>query len=119
MYGYIHQSERRLPAAHQADGAQPHLAAGDLDFAVGPINIGSLPVGKSVQVVFTTQISNTITVNSVSNQGTGSSTQTGSVLSDDPNVAGPANATVTPVVLTYVDVAMTTGTAAESSGALL
>ncbi len=119
MYGLIHQGERRLPAMDQADGATPHAVSGGLDFAIGPVNIGSLPVGKSVKVVFTAQINNNIAVNQVSNQGTASSTQTGNVLSDDPAVAGAANPTVTAVDLPDVSLTVSAPAIAEDGASTL
>src|SRR5262249_58424485 len=51
MYGYIVDGERRLPAAHQADGATPGNIVGQ-DFAIGPISIGTLPGNKSVTIQY-------------------------------------------------------------------
>lgn len=107
MYGFLHQGERRLPAAHQADGAAPHFVEGSIDFALSPITIGALPVGKSVQVVFTATIHTDITANSVSNQATGSSTETGNVNS---------NTVVTAVDLPNVTIDVNTASMAENSG---
>jgi uncharacterized repeat protein (TIGR01451 family) len=121
MYGFIHQGERRLPGAHQADGVAPHLGAGDLDFAVGPINIGSLPIGKSVQVVFTAQINSNDTASTITNQGTASSTQTGPVLTDgNAGVAGQ-QPTVTQVDFPDVNLSIgsTTSVAEDSGGNLV
>jgi uncharacterized repeat protein (TIGR01451 family) len=117
MYGYIHQSERRLPTSHQADGATPHLVQGDLDFAVGPINIGSLPIGKSVQVVFTAQIVANPNASTISNQGTASSTQTGPVLTDGNAGTPGQQPTITQIALPEVNLAIgTTTSVAEDSG---
>ncbi len=117
MYGFIHQSERRLPGAGQAEGAVPDTLSGAPDFAVGPINIGSLPIGKSVQVVFTAQIVANPNASTISNQGTANSTQTGPVLTDDPGVAGTTNPTVTQIALPEVNLAIgTTTSVAEDSG---
>ncbi len=124
MYGYIHQSERRLPAAHQGDGATPHLAAGELDFGVlnpFPISIGTLNAGQNVQVVFTAQINPNDTATTITNQGTGSSTQTASVQSDgDPATAGQ-QPTVTQVAFPAVNLAIgaTTSVAEDSGGNLV
>jgi|GEM_PF-1199688 len=107
MYGFIHQGERRLPGLHQADGATPHLAAGGLDFAIGPVNIGALPVGKSVAVQFKATINSNITANSVSNTAVGHSTETGDVNS---------NTVVTTVDLPNVTVDVSTPNMNENSG---
>ena len=123
MYGYIHQSERRLPAAHQADGADPnHLAEiSGPDFAIGPINIGSLPAGKSVQVVFNATINANDTANTISNQGTASSTQTGSVQTDGDPVTPGQQPTITQVAFPEVNLAIgsTTSVAEDSGGNLV
>ncbi len=54
MYGYLHLSERRLAAAHQADGAVPHLAAGGMDFLFSPASLGNATLGanKTLTIVF-------------------------------------------------------------------
>lgn len=60
MYGWIKQSERRLPVAGQADGATP----GHIDheeYRIGPLALGTLPAGKTVRVTFQT------TINSLTN----------------------------------------------------
>src|SRR5690606_24713325 len=49
MYGFLTMGERRLPAFGQADG----LAPGSVEstaFLVGPISLGVLPYGSSVQL---------------------------------------------------------------------
>jgi len=109
MYGFIGQSERRLPATGQADGADPsdHEHHGP-DFLFSTITIGSLPIGKSVIVQFDATINANIPTNSVSNQGTGDSDQTTPVLSDDTAVGGATDPTVTPVDLPDVTVALPT-----------
>ncbi len=53
MYGYLHLNERRVAAAHQADGAVPH-AGGGLDFLFGSMSLGAatLQSDKVLTVVF-------------------------------------------------------------------
>ena len=71
MYGYIVDGERRLPAAHQADGAVEGSITHE-EFAVGPVSLGTLPDGKSVTISWQAIIdsqSNDFAVNPV-NHGT-------------------------------------------------
>ncbi len=59
--------------------------------------IGTLPVGKKVQIIFTAEISSTTTAASISNQGTISGDNFVNVLTDDPDVGGNVDPTVTPI----------------------
>ncbi|MES2709265.1 MAG: cadherin-like domain-containing protein [Verrucomicrobiota bacterium] len=97
MYGFLHLSERRLPRAAQAAGVVPHLPEKDEPphYLAAPITIGTLPNGKSVTIVYKVTVNAGITSPAVSNQGTVSGTGFTDVLTDDPNAAGAANATVT------------------------
>ncbi len=96
MYGYATVGERRLPAAGQAAGATP----GSIDheeYLIGPLNLGTLPAGKSVQVTFRTTI-NSLTnglAPTISNQGTVSGSNFANVLTDDPAAGGAADPTTT------------------------
>ncbi|BCU78627.1 hypothetical protein llg_33420 [Luteolibacter sp. LG18] len=97
MYGYLTKGERRLPVSGQARGAVPHDHDGG-HFLTAPITIGTLPPGKSVVITATVTISNSINVGQISSQGTVAGTMTAtpfSVLTDDPNVGGTADPTVT------------------------
>src|SRR5436190_5501845 len=117
MYGFIHLSERRLPVAGQADGAVPHLGNGDLDFAVGPINIGDLPIGKNVKVVFTAQINANTTSTTVTNQGSAYSDQGGLA----GTLASPILSNTTSITVDYPDVTVAVSPAAvaeDGSGTL-
>jgi hypothetical protein len=49
MYGYLTFGERRLPAAGQADGLTPGTIA-ETAFLGSPVDIGTLPFGKSVTI---------------------------------------------------------------------
>jgi hypothetical protein len=64
-------------------------------------SIGTLPAGKSVSVIHSVTINASLPagVSSITNQGTVSGGNFSSVLTDDPNVAGSANPTVTEVEL--------------------
>ena len=109
MYGWIHQSERRLPAAHQADGADPSFLAGESgpDFLFGVMNLGTLPANRSLTIVYDATV-DTIPaglapliggVPAVSSQvqiaWTGPSA--GSVNSNDPDTGAANDATATPL----------------------
>ena len=74
MYGFLTKGERRLPQAGQARGAIPGTAR-HAQYLGSPLDIGTLPVGKSVTVIFKVTVDNPTSVTSVSNQGTVSSTR--------------------------------------------
>ncbi|MDT7809010.1 MAG: hypothetical protein QOJ70_2823 [Acidobacteriota bacterium] len=63
------------------------------------VNIGTLNAGDSVTITFQVTIDNPFSgaLPQISNQGTVTTTNAGTVLTDDPSVAGTANPTVTPV----------------------
>lgn len=60
-----------------------------------PIAIGTLPAGKSITIQFEALISLTPTATSVSNQGLVSGSNFTDVLTDDPDVPGTADPTIT------------------------
>src|SRR5207237_1005875 len=93
MYGFLTTGQRRLPLAGQASGAIPGSAM-HMEHLASPVTIGTLPPGKSVFVKFAVTI-NATTATSVSNQGTVSGGNFSNVLTDDPNVGGAADPTVT------------------------
>jgi hypothetical protein len=67
---------------------------------VGPISIGTLPKGKTVKIVYEAQVNsplNPANTTQVSHQGTVSGSNLSNVLTDDPDVAGTANPTVTAI----------------------
>jgi hypothetical protein len=70
-------------------------------FAQVNLNIGTLPPGKSVTVTFKVTINNPVSngVCEVSNQGSVSGTNFSTVLTDDPDVGGAADPTVTLLTL--------------------
>ncbi|MGA9581482.1 MAG: Ig-like domain-containing protein [Allosphingosinicella sp.] len=49
MYGYVNAGERRLPAQGEAAGATPG-SVGATSYAITPVNIGTIPAGKTVDV---------------------------------------------------------------------
>jgi len=60
MYGWLHQSERRLPAAGQADGFLPSPGTDHTQFLFAPVDLGDLPAGKGLVIEYTATV-NTIT----------------------------------------------------------
>ena len=75
-------------------GAGAHLQAAGESVSV---TIANLPPGKTVQITYTTTVEATISNgdSSISNQGTVTSAAGGPVLTDDPDIVGTANPTVT------------------------
>ncbi len=101
MYGWINQSERRLPAAGQAEGADPHAHDGESgpDFLFGVQNIGTLPAGYGVTIVYDATVNNLmndVAPATVSSQLRFLADGGIDVLSDDPAIVGAANPTETP-----------------------
>ncbi|MFL6531445.1 MAG: LamG-like jellyroll fold domain-containing protein, partial [Chthoniobacterales bacterium] len=94
MYGFLPIGERRFPAKDQATGIVVNEKSGP-HFLSGAVNIGTLPPGKSVKIVYSVTVGPITTVNpqSVSSQGTVSGSNFTSVLTSDA-VAG-SGATIT------------------------
>lgn len=74
-----------------------------------PVNIGTLPPGKTVTVMFDATVNDPIPANTVevSNQGTVSGSNFASVLTDDPDVGGASDPTVTGVPQADLEVTIT------------
>ncbi|HYJ85157.1 MAG TPA: Calx-beta domain-containing protein, partial [Pyrinomonadaceae bacterium] len=70
------------------------------------LNIGTLPAGETVTITFQVTVNNNIAAPQISNQGTVSGTNFSPVLTDDPDVGGTADPTVTQVDLPDVTVAV-------------
>jgi hypothetical protein len=81
MYGFLTTGEQRLPQAGEAKGAIPGSAT-HTEFLVDPVNIGTLPKGKSAVVTFTVHIGSGTTAPSISNQGTVSGSNFSNVLTN-------------------------------------
>lgn len=97
MHGWLHLGERRLPRVGEAVGIKP---AGERvpEYLSAPLNIGTLPAGKSITVTFEATINTTpVTFTTVSSQGTVSGSNFANVLTNDPDTVAAADATVTPV----------------------
>src|SRR5205085_9027789 len=94
MYGFLMTGQRRLPRMNEAEGAIPGSAT-HAQYLGSPVSIGTLPQGKSVIVKFAVAINNPTAATAISNQGTVSGGNFSNVLTDDPNVGGAADPTVT------------------------
>jgi Ca2+-binding RTX toxin-like protein len=79
------------------------------------LNIGVLPAGKSITITFNVTVDNPYlgATNQVSNQGTVSGTNFSNVLTDDPDVAGAANPTLTTIDQPDVTVAVSPASVLE------
>ncbi|MES2441059.1 MAG: Ig-like domain-containing protein [Verrucomicrobiota bacterium] len=102
MYGFLGRGERRLPVDGQAAGATPH-EHGEPHFLAAPIDIGVLPPGKSVTIIYDVTIANPLTTFPLSSQGTVSGSNFADKLTDDlpgagdPALPGAADPTVTQI----------------------
>ncbi len=96
MYGFLTSGERRWPAKGEAIGAVPGSLAAVPHFLGSPVNIGTLPAGKSVKIQYAVTVG-PISGNpqQVSSQGTVSGGNFSNVLTDDPTVGGASDPTVT------------------------
>ncbi|QDT53040.1 hypothetical protein Pan44_10550 [Caulifigura coniformis] len=97
MFDYLTVGERRLPTAAQADGYVTGSVAHEA-FMFGPLNLGTLPANKAVQVIFQATVNTPLPAGlapTISAQGTVSGTNFTTVNTDDPDIAGPANPTTT------------------------
>jgi hypothetical protein len=79
------------------------------------LNIGTLPAGESVTITFNVTVDDPFggAMAQVSNQGTVSGSNFADVLTDDPDVGGTADPTVTPIDLPNVSVAVSPASVAE------
>src|SRR5690349_23567273 len=79
------------------------------------LSIGTLPAGESVTITFNVTVDNPFTgaMAQVSNQGTVSGSNFADVLTDDPDVGGAADPTVTPIDLPKVSVAVSPSSVLE------
>jgi Ca2+-binding RTX toxin-like protein len=79
------------------------------------LNIGDLPAGKTVTITFNVTVDNPYlgATNKVSNQGTVSGTNFSSVLTDDPDVGGAADPTMTTIDQPDVTVAVSPASVLE------
>lgn len=94
MFGYLVPGERRIPRPGQAGGALPDGGNRD-EYLLAPFLIGDLPPGKSVTITFRAEVD--LAVGSeISLQGTVSGGNFADLSTDDPDVVGETDATVTP-----------------------
>jgi N-acetylneuraminic acid mutarotase len=120
MYGFLTLGERRLPAKRQAFGVRPHdHNHAETHFLTGAVNIGVLPPGKSVTIIYDVIINNPATTATLSSQATVSGSNFTNVLTDDlvsggdPLLPGAADHTVTLIELPDVSVTVAPASTAE------
>lgn len=90
MYGFLGKGERRLPENGQAASARPH-SHNKPHFLTAPIDIGVIPPGKSVTIIYDVVINDPVTTIPLTSQGTVSGTNFNAKLTDDlPSVGDPA-----------------------------
>lgn len=79
------------------------------------LNIGTLPAGESVTITFNVTVDDPFggALPQVSNQGTVSGSNFADVLTDDPDVGGTADPTVTPIDLPQVSLAVSPSSVLE------
>jgi hypothetical protein len=79
------------------------------------LNIGTLPAGESVTITFNATVDDPFggALPQVSNQGTVSGSNFADVLTDDPDVGGTADPTVTPIDLPQVSLAVSPSSVLE------
>lgn len=112
------KSTKQLTAKRLNDAVMALNRAGALNSAaLADVNlaIGTLPAGESVTITFRVTVDDPFTgaMAQVSNQGTVSGTNFANVLTDDPDVGGAADPTVTPIDLPDVTVAVSPASVAE------
>lgn len=112
MFGFLSKGERRVPQQGQAKDAEPHAHTAP-HFLAAPIDIGTLPPGKSVVITYDVTLNathdtslNTPAGATLYSQGTVKSTTSSftDVLTDDTTIVGASNPTATLVDLPQVTV---------------
>ena len=90
-------------------------AAPPMSFVDVLLNIGVLPAGKSITITFNVTVDNPYqgATNQVSNQGTVSGSNFSNILTDDPDVVGAANPTLTTIDQPDVTVAVSPASVLE------
>ena len=106
-------SQQSSRVMHHA--ARKAAAGFNTTFADVLLSIGTLPAGESVTITFNATVDNPFTgaMAQVANQGTVSGTNFADVLTDDPDVGGAADPTVTPIDLPKVTVAVSPSSVLE------
>ena len=99
MSGMLIPGERRLPKPGEARRANRSAATGT-HYLLAPVNIGVLPPGKSIVIVFRARVANPMPAGACAIVNQGTVTATGvSVLTDEPRSGGAADPTVTTVLV--------------------
>lgn len=124
MYGFLMPGERRLPFHQQARNAVPDTGS-ETHYMFAPLNIGTLPAGKSITITFRVAVANPVALGTcfISNQGIVTADGGISILTDDPRTPTPLDATVAtlrvPPVATTLGASDITQTTALLSGLLI
>ncbi len=110
MYGFLTKGERRLPAKGQAIGANPNALSGP-HFLASPVNLNTLPPGKTVKVVYSVTVG-PITGNpqSVSSQAVISGSNFSSVNASDAVAGSGPTITLLGIAPAFTSVDSTTFT---------
>jgi len=105
-----HQNGRFM---HHARGMRPAIL--NSMFADVMLSIGTLPAGENVTITFNVTVNDPFAgaMAQVANQGTVSGTNFADVLTDDPDVGGAADPTVTPIDLPDVTVTVSPTSVSE------
>jgi Bacterial Ig domain/Calx-beta domain len=103
------------PSSRVLHHAPRRAAASFITLADVMLSIGTLPAGESVTITFNATVDNPFTgaVAQVANQGTVSGSNFADVLTDDPDVGGAADPTVTPIDLPDVSVTVSPSSVLE------
>jgi hypothetical protein len=111
MYGFLTKGERRLPGRGQAAGAVPAADGTRAHFLSAPVNIGTLPPGKSVKIVYSVTVG-PISGNpqQVSSQGTVSGSNFSSVPTSDAVAGSGATNTLLAIAPAFTSADATTFT---------
>lgn len=98
MHGLLPLGQRRLPRFGEAAGLPPD-AAPEARHLSSPINIGTLPPGKTVTIVYRVTINPDNPEPWIYSQGIVSGSNFDDVPTDDPETIADADPTITPVAL--------------------
>jgi uncharacterized repeat protein (TIGR01451 family) len=101
MYGFLIPGERRLPRLNEASTAVPDDGVGT-HYLFTPINIGTLPAGKSITITFQATVANPLPngICVLTNQGIVTAGGGISFPTDDPRTGAPLDPTLTTVAIT-------------------
>ena len=119
MYGFLIPGERRLPRLAQARDASPDTGLAT-HYLFTPINIGTLPAGKSITITFRATVANPLPpgICVLTNQGTISGANFATFLTDDPRTVAAQDATLTAVLVAPLVTTQPATTVTDTSATL-